>query len=89
MLKIVWWTLVLLAILTFTDGQNQKAALISEDEMQIFLAEYNSKASEFSHRTTEAAWKVATDVGNQTKVNEKVRLSLLNIFGNLIYFNVA
>lgn len=74
MLKILCWTLVFLAISTFTDGQNQKSVPISEVEMQIILAEYNSKASELSHRTAEAAWNVATDVGNQTKVNEKVNV---------------
>lgn len=70
MLKMMWWTLVLLAILTFTNGQNPK---ISEEEMQKLLAEYDTSASELAHRVTEASWNVATDVGNQAKVNEKVR----------------
>lgn len=70
--NIVWWTLVLLAILTFTDGQNQKPVLISESEMQNILDEYNSQASVFNHRLAEASWMVATDVGNSSKVNEKV-----------------
>lgn len=71
MLKIVWWTLALLV--SIIDGQNQNIAPISEDEMQSILAEYNRKASEFGHRSTEASWNVATDVGNQTKVAEKVK----------------
>lgn len=59
-------------ILAFTDGQNQKPVLISEVEMQNILDEYNSKATELAHRLTEATWMVATDVGNSSKVNEKV-----------------
>lgn len=71
-----WWAWALLAISTFTVGQNQKPVLISEVDMQNILDEYNSKASEFAHRLTEASWMVATDVGNTSKVNEKVMYNL-------------
>lgn len=74
MLNIVWRTLALLAILTFThtSGQSQKLAKISEEEMQSLLAEYNSRASEYCYRSMDALWNVTTDVRNQTKVNKRV-----------------
>lgn len=69
---VYWWAFILLAIWTFTNGQNQMPAPISEVEMLNILNEYNSKSSEFNRRLTQAAWMVATDVGNLTNVNEKV-----------------
>lgn len=72
MLKIKWWPLALSVILTFTRAAGQSPTLISEEEMQSLLAQYNSKATEYCHRSTEASWDVATDVGNQTKVDTKV-----------------
>lgn len=69
-----WILVLLLAILTLTNGQNQNPLPISEVEMQNILNEFNSNAYKFNHRLAEASWMVATDVGNSTKVNEKVNV---------------
>lgn len=68
------WSLAILAILTFTqtNGQNQKPEPISEMELQSILSEYNSKAIVLARLVVQTTWNVETDVGNQTKVNEKV-----------------
>lgn len=73
MLKSPPWSLVFLVVLTFAYRTGQESIKITEDDLSILLAEYNSKSIEWCRRANLASWNVATDVGNKGKEEEKVR----------------
>lgn len=69
--KMLWWLSSLLVTFACINGQTIQP--ISEEQMQLFLNNYNSESIELCRQVQQASWDVATDVDNAAKVDAKVR----------------